>query len=100
MHGTDGTSEASPLFAGALALAVQANHGKNLGNIDQALYAKVGPAGAKDGLLDVVSGTNQLNPVVSTVPGFAAAPGYDVASGWGTVDDLSVFVPSLVKALK
>lgn len=100
MHGTDGTSEASPLFAGVVALAVQANHGKNLGNIDQALYSKIGPAGAKDGLLDVVSGTNQLNPVVSSVPGFSAAPGYDVASGWGTVDDLSVFVPNLVKALK
>jgi subtilase family serine protease len=100
MHGTDGTSEASPLFAGVVALAVQANHGKNLGNIDQALYSKLGPAGANDGLLDVVSGTNQLNPVVSSVPGFSAAPGYDVASGWGTVDDLSVFVPNLVKALK
>ena len=100
MHGTDGTSEASPLFAGALALAVQANHGHNLGNVDQALYTKLGPAGAKDGLLDVVSGTNQLNPVVSTVPGFTAAPGYDVVSGWGTIDDLSVFIPDLVKAVK
>jgi subtilase family serine protease len=100
MHGTGGTSEASPLFAGALALAVQANHGKNLGNIDPALYNQVGPAGTKDGLLDVVSGTNQLNSVVSSVPGFAAAPGYDVVSGWGTVDDLSVFTPRLVKALK
>jgi subtilase family serine protease len=100
MHGTDGTSEASPLFAGTLALAVQANHGHNLGNIDKALYAKLGPAGVKDGLLDVVSGTNQLNPVVSSVPGFTAAPGYDVVSGWGTIDDLSVFVPDLVKAVK
>jgi subtilase family serine protease len=100
MHGTDGTSEATPLLAGALALAVQANHGRNLGNIDKALYSKVGPAGAKDGVLDVVNGTNQLNPVVSTVPGFTAAPGYDVLSGWGTIDDLSVFVPDLVKTLK
>jgi subtilase family serine protease len=100
MHGTDGTSEATPLMAGALALAVQANHGRNLGNIDKALYSKIGPAGAKDGLLDVVNGTNQLNPVVSTVPGFTAAPGYDVLSGWGTIDDLSVFIPDLVKALK
>jgi subtilase family serine protease len=100
MHGTDGTSEASPLFAGALALVVAANHGHNLGNIDSALYTKVGPAGTKDGLLDVVSGTNQLNPVVDSVPGFTAAPGYDIVSGWGTVDDASVFVPALVKALK
>jgi subtilase family serine protease len=100
MHGTDGTSEATPLFAGALALAVQANHGRNLGNVDAALYGKIGPAGARDGLLDVVGGTNQLNPVVSSVPGFTAAPGYDVVSGWGTIDDLSVFVPDLVKAVK
>ncbi len=100
MHGTDGTSEASPLFAGAMALAVQANHGHNLGNVDPALYTKLGPAGAKDSVLDIVSGTNQLNPVVSSVPGFTAARGYDVLSGWGTIDDLSVFVPDLVKALK
>ena len=100
MHGTDGTSEASPLMAGALALAVQANHGHNLGNIDKALYTKLGPAGAKDGVLDIVNGSNQLNPVVSSVPGFTAGPGYDVLSGWGTIDDLSVFVPDLVKALK
>jgi subtilase family serine protease len=100
MHGTDGTSEASPLFAGAMALAVQANHGHNLGNVDPALYTKLGPAGAKDSVLDIVSSTNQLNPVVSSVPGFTAARGYDVLSGWGTIDDLSVFVPDLVKALK
>jgi hypothetical protein len=29
------------------------------------------------------------------VPGFTAAPGFDVASGWGTVD-ASTFVPALV----
>src|SRR5262249_15507383 len=31
------------------------------------------------------------------VPGFTAAPGFDVASGWGTID-ASKFVPSLVAA--
>ena len=57
---------------------MQANHGHNLGNIDPALYTKLGPAGAKDSVLDIVCSTNQLNPVVSSVPGFTAAPGYDV----------------------
>lgn len=100
MHGTSGTSESTPLFAGTLALAVQLDHGHHLGNIDRALYTKLGPAGLTDGILDVVGGDNTLNPVVSSVPGYAAAPGFDIVSGWGTVDDASVFVPALVGALR
>jgi subtilase family serine protease len=89
MDAQSGTSEASPLFAGLLALATQANKA-NIGPINPALY-KMGPAGAADGIADVVSGNNSS----ASVPGFAAAKGFDVASGWGTVN-ASRFVPSLV----
>jgi hypothetical protein len=33
------------------------------------------------------------------VPGFSAAPGFDVVSGWGTID-ASRFVPALVAAIR
>ncbi|MFI5610603.1 S8 family serine peptidase [Amycolatopsis sp. NPDC051903] len=94
MEGVHGTSQSAPLFAGVLALAVQANHGK-LGQINPALYTKLGPKGTKAGIVDVVTGDNSQDGV----EGFTAAPGFDIASGWGTVD-ASVFVPALVKALR
>jgi hypothetical protein len=89
-----GTSEAAPLFAGVLALATQLNHA-NVGPVNPALYQILGPAGARDGIADVVQGDDST----STVPGFTAAKGFDVASGWGTVD-ASRFVPSLVAATR
>jgi subtilase family serine protease len=97
MHGTSGTSEAAPLFLGVLALAVEMNHGHNLGLVNSAIYRTLGPAGLKDGVQDVTTGNN--TPPSGTVPGYAAGPGYDIASGWGTVGDISVFVPALVKAV-
>jgi subtilase family serine protease len=95
MEGTSGTSEASPLFAGVLALAVQANGGHRLGQINPVLYGKLGPKAAKSGIVDVTSGDNSY----ANVPGYTAAAGFDIVSGWGTLD-ASKFVPALVKALR
>jgi hypothetical protein len=99
MDGQDGTSEAAPLFAGVLALATQLNRG-NVGPINPVLYATLGPAGIRDGIADVVRGNDSVvrdGKVV--VPGFAAARGFDVASGWGTVY-APRFVPALVAATR
>ncbi|GAA3571795.1 hypothetical protein GCM10022222_64950 [Amycolatopsis ultiminotia] len=93
MEGVNGTSQSAPLFAGVLALAVQSHHGR-LGQINPALYTELGPAGTAAGIVDVTTGDNSQDGV----PGFKAAAGYDIASGWGTVD-ASIFVPALVKAL-
>jgi len=41
-----------------------------------------------------VTGDNSQDGVV----GFTAAKGFDIASGWGTID-AATFVPALVKAL-
>jgi hypothetical protein len=38
------------------------------------------------------------NNLFYTVPGFTASPGYDLASGLGTVD-ASLFVPELARAV-
>ncbi len=92
MDGTDGTSEAAPQFAAVLALATQVR-GAHLGAINSMLYDDLGPDPVSSGLVDVTSGTN----TAFGVTGFAAAPGYDVATGWGTVD-AARFVPALAAA--
>jgi subtilase family serine protease len=60
MDGQGGTSEATPLMADVLALATQLNGGQNVGPINPALYGVLGPAGASDGIADVVSGNNSV----------------------------------------
>jgi len=100
MDSQHGTSESAPMTAGVLALATQLNHGRNIGPINPVLYDVLGPLGQRAGLADVVSGNNSVTDPKTgqvLVPGFTAAPGFDVASGWGTLN-ASVFVPALVLA--
>jgi subtilase family serine protease len=82
-----GTSEASPLFSGVVAIADQAA-GHDLGQINPELYNLA--AHGAPGIVDITSGNNTVTFVQNgntyTVPGFAAVPGYDLASGLGTVD--------------
>ena len=53
--------------------------------------------------LDVTQGNNDIGPFVNSdgntyhVPGFNAGPGYDLASGLGTID-AARFVPALARA--
>jgi subtilase family serine protease len=92
---TCGTSEATPLFAGIVALADQvARH--PLGLINPALYAM--SARHDPGLVDVTTGNNTVafsqDGREYTVRGFSAGPGYNLASGVGTVN-AAEFVPDL-----
>ena len=91
MEGISGTSESSPLMAALVGLADQ-SAGRNLGLINPALYA-MGPKGKGSGIVDVTSGCNST----ATVIGYCAGTGYDIVSGWGTVD-AAAFVPALVAA--
>jgi subtilase family serine protease len=90
-----GTSEASPLFSGVVAIADQAA-GHDLGQINPQLYS-LAAANAK-GLVDITVGNNTVtfsqNGKTYTVPGYLAEPGYDLASGLGTVDGVKL-VPEL-----
>jgi subtilase family serine protease len=92
---TCGTSEATPLFSGIVALAAQ-RAGHPLGLINPALYGL--SAAHAPGVVDVTKGDNTVSftqdgkPV--TVAGFSARPGYDLATGVGTVD-AELFVPEL-----
>jgi MYXO-CTERM domain-containing protein len=87
----DGTSVASPLSAGFFGL-IASGVGCRLGDPHTVLY-NMG-AGQVDGggavvFNDIVSGDNSADGVT----GFAAAAGYDSASGWGSMD-----VAALLKA--
>jgi hypothetical protein len=90
MDASDGTSQASPTFAGILALATQVRHA-DLGNVNAALAA-LGPRGTAAGIVDVPAGyTNTAYGVT----GFSTATGYDIASAFGTIS-APAFVPALV----
>jgi subtilase family serine protease len=93
-----GTSEASPQFAGVVAIADQAA-GHDLGLINPALYALNAHHAA--GIMDITAGTNTVTfsqgGTNHTVLGFDARVGYDLASGVGGIN-AAAFVPELVAA--
>jgi subtilase family serine protease len=90
-----GTSEATPLFAGVVALAAQ-YAGHSLGLINPAIYQMY--AAHDPGIVPVTSGNNTVTFKQDgkwyTVHGFSAGPGYNLATGVGTVD-AQYFVPEL-----
>ena len=90
-----GTSEATPLFAGIVALADQVA-GHRLGLINPALYAMKADNAA--GLVPVTSGNNTVTFTQGshtyTIAGYQARRGYNLASGLGTVN-AAWFVPAL-----
>jgi subtilase family serine protease len=89
-----GTSEASPILSGIVALANQVA-GHRLGLINPALYLLGALHHARvpgTGIVDVTSGNNSFGGVT----GFNATAGYNMATGWGTID-AAKFVPVLAR---
>lgn len=91
LQGVEGTSQSSPLFAAVVDLASQ-RAGKPLGLVNPELY-QLGKQGT--GFVDITKGDNSYD----SVRGFKAGPGFDTASGWGTVD-AGKLVPALARASK
>lgn len=91
-----GTSEATPLFAGIVAIADQVA-GHALGLLNPALYELA--ASKAPGIVPVLSGDNTVSfyqgSKTVTVKGFSAGSSYNLATGVGTIDAAS-FVPELV----
>jgi subtilase family serine protease len=95
-----GTSEATPEFAGIVAIADQ-YAGRRLGLINPALYRL--EAARAPGIVDVTRGSNSVafaaNGKTYAVRGYRAGPGYDLVTGVGTID-AARFVPELAAAAK
>jgi pseudomonalisin len=95
-----GTSAAAPAFAGIMALVVQSTATRQ-GNANAAFYnlASKQASGGPPVFHDVTTGNNS----VPGVPGFYATPGYDSATGLGSLDamqllahwDDAIIVPSI-----
>jgi pseudomonalisin len=83
-YGAGGTSASSPAFAGLMALIVQKT-GARQGNANPTLYKLANSqyqGGGPAVFHDITNGGNS----VPNVKGFACQPGYDQATGLGSVD--------------
>jgi subtilase family serine protease len=85
-----GTSLSSPAWAGYSRLIAQAFGNGRLGLMNPHLY-DLGNMGSGSGLIDVIAGNNSFNGV----SGFAAAVGYDLATGWGSPDMSTLLISYL-----
>jgi subtilase family serine protease len=94
---TCGTSEATPLFAGIVALADQVA-GHSLGLVNPALYQLAAQHAA--GIVPITSGNNTVSFVQGgrkqTVTGYSAHAGYNLDTGVGTIN-AQYFVPELAR---
>ncbi len=87
-----GTSFAAPVFAAMTALINQSQHSVGQGNVNPTLYRLASSSAIGSSVFhDVTSGSIACvsgNPRCSAAgqSGFAAAPGYDQATGLGSVD--------------
>jgi subtilase family serine protease len=89
----DGTSAASPFWAGIVALADQ-YAGRPLGFINPAIYRIGRSPRYHSAFHDITTGSNTVTYSTRTVTGYQAAPGWDPVTGWGS-PDAQVLVPLL-----
>jgi MYXO-CTERM domain-containing protein len=87
---TGGTSVASPLAAGIFA-HLAGDVGCRLGDIHSIIYqlgaAQQANPGPTQPFHDITMGNNDwVDPDDAGITGFSAGPGYDLASGWGSLD--------------
>ncbi|HWW22396.1 MAG TPA: protease pro-enzyme activation domain-containing protein [Edaphobacter sp.] len=87
-----GTSVAAPTFAGILAL-VEQKIGSRIGNANPTIYGLANSTYYGTVFHDITSGNNESPCDIGTVNcpnggsiGYTATPGYDLASGWGSID--------------
>ena len=83
LRAATGTSAATPLWAGVIALADQ-QAGQHLGFVNPAIYAIArGPADHR-AFHDVVTGDNSVLWPTGVFTGYNAGPGWDPVTGWGS----------------
>jgi kumamolisin len=75
-----GTSASAPLWA-SLIVRINALLGARVGNFNELLYTKIGPANV---LRDITQGNNDTGGLLNGQ--FQAGTGWDACTGWGTPD--------------
>jgi subtilase family serine protease len=80
-----GTSSATALWAGVIALADQ-QAGHPLGFVNPALYAIAQDPAYHQAFHDVITGNNSVIWHGSVFTGYTAGPGWDPVTGWGSPD--------------
>jgi subtilase family serine protease len=91
-----GTSAATPLWAGVIALADQ-QAGQHLGFVNPAIYAIARGPAYHQAFHDVVTGDNSVLWPTGVFTGYNAGPGWDPVTGWGS-PDAQYLVPLLAHA--
>lgn len=87
-----GTSISTPMWAGLSKLIAQAIGINRLGNMNPSIYQLASAGLTANGFRDVLTGNNTyINANKVTVLGYSAGRGYDLTTGWGTVD-MATFV--------
>ena len=86
-----GTSFGAPTFSGILAILSQKLSSKRLGNVNQEIYS-LAASDYTAVFHDITTGNNDSPCVIgstgcnSSPIGYSATTGYDLASGWGSID--------------
>jgi subtilase family serine protease len=93
-----GTSAATPLWAGVIALADQ-QAGQHLGFVNPAIYAIARGPAYHQAFHDVVTGDNSVLWPTGVAVGYNAGPGWDPVTGWGS-PDAQYLVPLLAHAAR
>ena len=93
-----GTSAATPLWAGVIALADQ-EAGKHLGFVNPAIYQIARSPAYHQAFHDVVTGDNSVLWPTGLFVGYNAGPGWDPVTGWGS-PDAQYLVPLLAHIAK
>lgn len=89
-----GTSFGAPIFSGILAILAQKLNAGRLGNVNPQIYT-LAASNDSGAFHDTTSGNNKVpcaagsTNCTSSPIGYAAGPGYDLASGWGSIDAAS-----------
>ena len=94
-YGVGGTSAGSPQWAAIIAIVDQLAH-RRAGNINPALYLLAKLKGSANPFHDIADGSNNTVPDIdgTTITGFTAVKGYDMATGLGSPN-----IDALVKAI-
>jgi len=92
-----GTSAASPAWAAIVALLGQA-HGGPVGYITPQIYQLAESSSYSTVFHDISTGNNSISAGQLGIDGFNAGKGYDLTTGWGSVD-VSNFIAEMLPLL-